>query len=122
MKKILAFVLVFLLLFTAVIAFSDRYSHLEIFAQALHTIKTQHVHPRTDENMIFSAIKGILLDLDPYSQILRQKDFEELKKEASGNHYGIGLEVERIDDALLVLSVLKESPADKASILPGDQY
>ena len=71
------------------------------------------------KKMIFSAIKGILLDLDPYSQVLSPKDFEELAKESRGRHYGIGVEVERSDSVLLILSVIKDSPAEKAGLLPG---
>ena len=117
MKKIF-FLGFFLFVF---MASTDRYSHLELFAQALHKIKTQHVKPETWETMIFSAIKGILLELDPYSQILSPKDFDLLKQESSGEHYGIGLEVERSDPFLLILAVLKNSPAHKVGLLPGDQ-
>ena len=110
----------FCFLFFAFAAFSNRYSDLELFAQALHTIKTQHIHPDTNEKIIFSAIKGILLNLDPYSQILNLKDFEELDKQTRGKHYGIGIEVERYGSNLLILSIIKDSPADKAGLLPGD--
>lgn len=116
-KKIL---LILLLLFTF-FSFSNRYPHLELFAQALHKIKTQHVNPHADEKLIFSAIKGILLDLDPYSQILNPKDLDELERESTGRRRGIGIEVERSDSSLLILSVVENSPADKAGLLPGDQ-
>lgn len=100
--------------------FSSRYGHLELFAKAFHLIKTQHVHSQSEESMVVSAIKGILLNLDPYSQILSVKDFEELNQESSGKHYGIGIEVERVKSHLLILSVIKNSPAEKAGFLPGD--
>jgi len=115
-RKIIFFGFIFYLFF----AFSNRYSHLELFAQALHIIKIKHINPSSDESMIFSAIKGILLNLDPYSEILNLKDFKELDQETSGKHYGIGIEVERSKSSLVIVSIIKDSPADKAGLLPGD--
>ena len=113
--------LVFALASFSLIAFANSYSYLELFAQALNIIKTQYFKPQAPEKLIYSAVKGMVLSLDPYSQFLSSEDVEELKKASSGEYYGLGLEVEKKDSFLVVLSVLKDSPAHKAGFLPGDK-
>ncbi|MBC6415117.1 MAG: PDZ domain-containing protein [Bdellovibrionales bacterium] len=111
----------FILAFFSFITFATTYSYLELFAQALHTIKTKHFKSPSPEKLIAHAIKGMVLNLDPYSQVLTSKDLRELQKYSQGEYFGLGLEVERKDSFILVLSVLKDSPAHKIGLLPGDK-
>ena len=112
--------IVLLVLFFAIFSYSNRYSHLETFAKALHKIKTKHFSPGPDKELIYSAINGILTDLDPYSQVVRGQDFQFLKTKSKGSYRGIGIKVERSNSSLVVLSILKNSPAHKQGLLPGD--
>ena len=112
---------VFILAVFSLIVFANSYSYLELFAQALNIIKTQYFKPQAPEKLISAAVKGMLLSLDSHSQLLSSEDVEELKKASAGEYYGLGLEVEKKDSFLVVLSVLKDSPAHKAGFMPGDK-
>ena len=112
---------IFVFLFFAFISYSNRYSHLETFTKALHEIKTKHFKPAPDEELIYSAINGILSDLDPYSQVLRGSGLHLLKTKTKKSYRGIGIEVERSGTFLVIISVLRKSPARKAGLLPGDK-
>ena len=114
-------VTVILLLCFSFFAIADRYSHLEIFSKALNIIKINYFKPIEFKKLISGAIKGMLRELDPYSQFLHPEDLQELKEEATGRLYGLGIQVEKKDHFLIVLSVLKKSPAEKAGFLPGDK-
>ncbi|MDE0092811.1 MAG: peptidase S41, partial [Oligoflexia bacterium] len=98
-----------------------RYSHLELFAQALNLIKINYFKPIEFKTLVSGAIIGMLRELDPHSQFLLPEDLQELKDETTGHFYGLGIEIEKKDQFLIILSVLKNSPAEKVGFLPGDK-
>ena len=112
--------LIILLFFTCLVA-ADRFSHLEIFAQALNLIKVNYSKPTDFKRLISGAIKGMVKELDPHSQFLHPEDLQDLKESATGQFYGLGIEVEKKDQFLIVLSVLNNSPAEKSGFKPGDK-
>ena len=113
--------LVFVLLCLTLVAFADRYSHLELFAQTLNLIKTNYFKPVKMETLIYGAIKGLLKEIDPHSHFLLPEDLKKLKEEAQGQFYGLGIEAEKKGDFLVILSLVPNSPAHKAGLQPGDK-
>ena len=113
--------LIFILLFSVLFAVADRYSHLELFAQTLNLIKINYFQPVKIETLVYGAIKGLLREIDPHSHFLLPEDLEQLKMETSGQFYGLGIEVEKKDDFLMVISVIQNSPAQKAGFQQGDK-
>ncbi|MCZ0932604.1 MAG: hypothetical protein OXJ52_05575, partial [Oligoflexia bacterium] len=95
-----------ILLGFAFFAMADRFSHLEVFSQALNLIKVNYFKPIKFKKLISGAIKGMLEELDPHSQLLRPEDLQDLKEATTGHFYGLGIEVEKKDHFLIVLSVL----------------
>ena len=110
-----------ILLFFSLVVTADRFSHLEIFAKALNLIKANYFQPIEFKNLISGAIKGMLRELDPHSQLLDPTDLQDLKESATGQFYGLGIEVEKKDQFLIVLSVLNNSPAKNSGFKPGDK-
>ena len=113
--------LIIILLGLAFFASADRFSHLELFAKALNLIKVNYFKPIEFKKLMTGAIKGMLRELDPHSQLLQPEDLQNLKESAEGQFYGLGIEVEKKDPFLIVLSVLKSSPAQKAGFKAGDK-
>ena len=113
--------LVFVLLCLTLAAFADRYSHLELFAQSLNLIKINYFKPGKMETLVYGAIKGLLKEIDPHSHFLLPEDLEKLKEEAKGQFYGLGIEAEKKGDFLVILSIVHNSPAQKAGLQPGDK-
>ncbi len=98
------------------------YPYLGIFSDVLTIIEKEYVDPvSTADPLIEGAIKGLLSGLDQGSSYLSKKDVSELKqrnREARGEP---GFEFLKFYHFLLVISVHKDSPADKAGLHPGDQ-
>ena len=111
----------FLFLSLTFFAFADPYSHMELFAQTFNIIKNNYFKPVKVERLIYGAIRGLLREVDPHSHFLFPEDFENLKKEKEGQFYGLGVEVYKKEDSLVVVSVVKNSPAEKAGFKQGDQ-
>ncbi|QQR54505.1 S41 family peptidase [Candidatus Peregrinibacteria bacterium] len=71
---------------------------------------------------LYGAISGLVESLgDPYSVFMSPEETETFNKSLSGELEGIGAELtENEAGELMILAPLKNSPAEKAGILPGD--
>lgn len=99
---------------------------LEDFWQVWNLIDEKYVAPSeektaTDEERVQGAIKGLVDSLgDSYSRFLNEEENKEFNESISGNFSGVGMEVDKKDGAITVISPLKDSPAEKAGIKAGD--
>ncbi len=75
-----------------------------------------------EEELNISAIKGYVEGLgDEYSEYYTPDELEEFYADALGNYTGIGIYMSvDTDNQIIVISPVKDSPAYKAGILPGD--
>lgn len=76
----------------------------------------------TDQERVWGAIQGMTNSLgDPYTVFLPPEETTVFQEDISGGFEGVGMEIGIRDRALTVVSPLKDSPAYKAGILPGDK-
>lgn len=76
-----------------------------------------------EEKLEESAIKGYIEALDDkYTEYISKEDMKDYKAEILGNFVGVGIYMTKDENAnrIAVLSPIKDSPAEKAGILPGD--
>jgi carboxyl-terminal processing protease len=84
-------------------------------------IKQAYVDPVDDHKLMQSAIKGLLLDLDPHSAYLEKQDAQAFDEETSGAYDGIGVEVLSLPDgSVKVVSAIDDTPAALAGLRSGD--
>lgn len=84
-------------------------------------VKQAYVEPVEDTRLMQSAIRGLLLDLDPHSVYLPKADADEFDEQAQGRYDGIGVEIFRQPDGFLrVIAPIDDTPAMKAGIKAGD--
>jgi carboxyl-terminal processing protease len=84
-------------------------------------IKQAYVDPVDDHELMQSAIKGLLLDLDPHSAYLEKSDAQAFDEETSGAYDGIGVEVVTLPDgSMKVVSAIDDTPAARAGLRSGD--
>jgi carboxyl-terminal processing protease len=70
----------------------------------------------------YKAAEGLVNSLnDPYTTFMRPADAKNFQEQITGEVTGIGAQVEYKDDALIIVSPLSGSPAEKAGIRPGDK-
>lgn len=75
-----------------------------------------------EEKILDETIKGYVKGLDDeYSEYMTAKEWDEFQTSALGNYVGIGIymSVDK-NDNVVVLSPIKDSPAEKAGLLSGD--
>ena len=76
-----------------------------------------------DEALKEGAIKGYIEALDdPYTEYISAEDMQDFMDDTTGNFVGIGIYMvkDTENNKIMVLSPIKNSPAEKAGILPGD--
>lgn len=76
-----------------------------------------------EEKLIEGAVKGYIEALDdPYTEYISKEDMKEYLENTKGNFVGVGIYMVKNtkEDKIQVLSPIKNSPAEKAGIRPGD--
>lgn len=76
-----------------------------------------------EEKIKQETIRGYIKGLDdPYTEYMTKEEMEEFTSDVMGNFTGIGIyltkDIEK--NAVIVISPIKDTPAHKAGILPGD--
>lgn len=94
-----------------------------LFWEAWDKLKKFHIRGEelSEQDLIYGAIKGLVQSLDdPYSDFLNPSDAQKFIEDVSGNFSGIGAEIGIRKGRLLIISPLKDSPAERAGLKSGD--
>jgi carboxyl-terminal processing protease len=93
-----------------------------VFVDAVEQVEANYVRKVDRKELIESALRGMLMNLDPHSAYFTDADWKRFKKQVDGTFTGIGISVEVDEDTgrLKVLAPLPGSPAYAAGVLPGD--
>jgi len=102
------------------VAGASTYSSLDIFAKVLAYVENSYVDEVDSRTLIYGAIRGMLATLDSYTVFLPAEEYRHMKADTAGEFGGLGLEVRKEGERLLVVEPLEDSPASRAGILPGD--
>jgi carboxyl-terminal processing protease len=68
-----------------------------LFAEVLERVKRDYVEPIDDAELMESAIRGMVSDLDPHSQYLDAGEYRDIRISTTGSYTGIGIEVDQSD-------------------------
>ncbi|MBP3983742.1 S41 family peptidase [Pseudoxanthomonas helianthi] len=91
------------------------------YVSVFNAVKEAYVEPVDDKKLMHSAIRGLLLDLDPHSTYFDKSDAEEFDEQANGSYAGIGVELmTQADNTLKVIAPIDDTPAKRAGIKAGD--
>jgi carboxyl-terminal processing protease len=99
---------------------AETYKALDLFGEVFERVRADYVTPVSDENLIESAINGMLTSLDPHSNYLNEKDFSDMKVQTRGEFGGLGIEVSMENGLVKVVSPIDDTPAARAGLKPGD--
>jgi carboxyl-terminal processing protease len=96
--------------------------YLRTFTQILELAESRHVDEVASEELIEGAIRGMLQTLDPHSNFLEPRSYQEMREEQRGSFSGLGIVISlRGDENLLtVISPIEGTPAFRAGIRAGD--
>ncbi len=99
------------------------FSNLLRFITAYRFVQTRYVGATDDTKLIDSAIDGMVKSLgDPHSNYLDPEMYKMLMEQTQGSFGGIGVIMgQGKDNSIRIVSVMEDSPGQKAGLAEGDQ-
>lgn len=89
---------------------------------AYDEIQSKYYEDVDTEQLVNGAINGMVDSLgDPYSDYMNEEEAAQFMEGISSSFQGIGAEVQERNGYITVVSPIKNSPAEKAGVLPNDQ-
>lgn len=104
----------------------DRdYELVRLFVDALEEVDHKYVRALDADGkrkFVEDAINGALERLDPHSNYINPKEYEQFKKQSRGKFGGVGIQIsaDAKTGAISVISPMVGTPAYEAGILAGD--
>ncbi|MBN1494957.1 S41 family peptidase [Candidatus Peregrinibacteria bacterium] len=103
---------------------NPRAKDLSLYWDVWEELETRYVNGSDvldTQKFIYGSIKGLTASLgDPYTVFMTPEETKEFEENLNSQLQGIGTELTVEDGLLIVLSPLKDSPAEKAGLKPGD--
>lgn len=103
---------------------SDHHEDIDLFKLFLRVFtetEKKYVDEIDKDELMDSALKGMLNSLDPYSTYLSEEDFEEMDIDTKGFYGGLGLEVTLDDNGFVrIVSPIDDTPGSRSGLQPGD--
>ncbi len=129
MKKILHKKLIIpalaIVIFFSTTAFKNDFfeiaKQIEIFTTLFKELNMNYVDDTNPGDLMDTAIKSMLNDLDPYTQFYNEQDVEAARINNAGDYTGIGAKILTLKDKLVVVEPYKNYAADKAGLKAGDE-
>ena len=88
---------------------------------AVYSRILENYYARLDQGEVMSAaIKGMLGQLDPYSEYYDEEGLRQLRQDTTGKFAGLGITVAIKDRFPVVISPIEDTPAFRAGLRPGD--
>ncbi len=100
---------------------NETYESLKIFSDVLGIVEKDYTEEVDSKELIYSAIKGMVRNLDPHSSFMTPEDYKEMQIDTRGEFGGIGIEISMKDNILTVIAPIEDTPAFRAGILAGDR-
>jgi carboxyl-terminal processing protease len=98
----------------------ETYKQLNLFGEVFERVRADYVDDVSDDTLVESAINGMLTSLDPHSNYLNTKNFNDMKVQTRGEFGGLGIEVSMENGLVKVVSPIDDTPAARAGLKPGD--
>lgn len=101
--------------------FFEIAKQIEIFTTLFKELNMNYVDETNPAELMDTAIKNMLEELDPYTVFLNEQDVEAYKINNAGEYSGIGALVRSYEDRLVIVEPYKGYPADRAGLKAGDE-
>jgi len=83
-------------------------------------LEANYYKPLDEQQLAYAAIRGTLDTLDPHSYFLDPESFSRQREEYTGKYYGLGIQIQKQGDNIIVISPIEGTPAWRLGIQPGD--
>jgi carboxyl-terminal processing protease len=102
----------------------EVYPQLALFSRVLHLIRNDYVDggDLTYRDLVTAAVRGMLNSLDPHSEFLEPRRYDELRDDTEGEFGGLGVNISPTRDrgVIRIVDVVEDTPGAAAGFVPGD--
>ncbi|MBI3940734.1 MAG: S41 family peptidase [Acidobacteria bacterium] len=102
----------------------DASEQLRNFTRVLQLVSDNYARSVDSEELVESAIRGMLHTLDPHSSYFDTRDYNRLQEEQQGKYYGLGITIRASSPGsgrvVVVEPPAPGTPAQKAGLRAGD--
>ena len=122
MKKKLAFGLLSLFILTGLAGREEDIWDRSVakFSDIVSLIRDNYYREVDEDALISSSIRGMLETLDPHSYFLNPDNLSRMREEYTGKYYGLGIQIQKHGENLVVIAPIEGTPASRLGIQPGD--
>ncbi len=99
---------------------AETYKEINLFGDVFDAARSNFVDQVGNDTLVEGAINGMLTALDPHSNYLNAKNFDDMKVQTRGEFGGLGIEVSMENGLVKVVSPIDDTPAARAGLRPGD--
>ncbi len=107
------------------LGFADKYfelsKNLDIFATLFKELNTYYVDETQPGQLMKTAIDGMLMSLDPYTNYIPESQIEDFKFMTTGQYGGIGALIHKDSSYVVISEPYEGFPAFKAGLRAGDK-
>lgn len=104
-----------------ILAMEQYMANSDKMMQTILSIRNAYVNPISLDSIYEVAIPKLLAELDPHSEYIPAKSFQQVNESLEGEFDGIGIVFNAMTDTITVLNVIPQGPSDKAGIRAGDR-
>jgi C-terminal peptidase (prc) len=99
------------------------YEAVHVLARAMQLIRQDYVDAGkiSYKDLTYSALRGMLADLDPHSSFMDPKAFKGMQEDTKSEFGGLGVTVTTKNNLVTIIGVTEGTPSFEAGIQPGDQ-
>ena len=117
-----AFVLLFVALLSRLGARDDQVwdQSLDKLSAMAALVDQNYFQAVETDKMMQESVKGMLQTLDPHSYFLDPDGFSRMFEEQTGKYFGIGTQIQKQEDRLVVIAPIEGGPSWRLGVLPGD--
>lgn len=84
-------------------------------------LEKEYVDPIDENKLVEGAVAGLVSGIgDPYTEYMTAEEYAQSTERMEGEYAGVGLVVTMLDDKVIVVSPIEDTPGDRAGIKSGD--
>ena len=95
--------------------------NLKLVASVYEKINNYYVDEVIPGRVMKKGIEAMLKSLDPYTTYISESQIEDFRFTTTGEYGGIGANIKKRKNKVLISELYENSPAQKSGILPGDE-
>lgn len=119
----LLLVITLLMSINIILPINDFFADLSLINDAYHILQKKYVEPEQlkDKKLSYEAIRGMVSTLDEHTVFMDPEQKKMFFSDLEGSFGGVGIQIDKRNEYIVVVSPIEGTPAYRKGIKPGDK-